>query len=340
MKIIFYNETLMSGGIEKCIELLTNYLYPQHEIEIIYIDEKKLDPNIVSLLSKNAKVHKLNEGEQVEGDICIWCRLYMDYSKLKQQIKVKKNFLWVHSIPQEKNNYVLQNPDFLNTVDKIICVSDTIKQLLPAGKEKATVIHNFLPNNIHELANFPIAQEDVFNSPNSLHFITVSRLSTGKGFERVLNLVNMLKKHHIPFEYLVIGKGRAKEQEIRNMFNNIDEVKFLGYKENPYPYIKKADYLVQLSDFETWGNVITESKYLGTPVITTSYATAYEQVEDNVNGIIINLNETNYEPYLSRIIHGLHSYKKNLHNFTYKNEIEVWNALITPHNKPQNSSSQ
>ena len=35
MKIIFYNETLMSGGIEKCIELLTNYLYPQHEIEFI-----------------------------------------------------------------------------------------------------------------------------------------------------------------------------------------------------------------------------------------------------------------------------------------------------------------
>lgn len=334
MKIIFYNETLMSGGIEKCIELLTNYLHSQHEIEIVYVDEKKLDPNIVALLSKTAKVHKLNEGEQVEGDICIWCRLYMDYEKLKQQIKANKNFLWVHSIPQERENYVLQNPDFLNTVDKIICISDTVKKLLPAGQEKATVIHNFLPGNIQELSNSDIAQ-NVFNTPEQLHLVTVSRLSNGKGFERVFNLVNTLKSHNVPFEYLVIGKGRAKEQEIRDMFSQIDEVKFLGYQENPYPYIKKADYLVQLSDFETWGNVITEAKCLGTPVITTSYDTAYEQVEDDVNGIIINLNDTNYEQYLSKMTHNLPTYKRNLRTFTYQNEIEQWNNLIAPRQKPK-----
>jgi len=327
MKIIFYNETLMSGGIEKCIELLNNYLYENHEIEIVYIDEKKLDPKIVTLLGQKANVHKLNENEQINADICIWCRLYMDYTYLKNKIKAKRNFLWVHSIPEEKTNYALQNPEFLNDIDKIICVSDTVRSLLPAGKEKAITIHNFLPNDIQSLSNSPIPP-NIFSNPNALHLVTVSRLSNGKGFDRVLKLVKMLKTNNVPFEYLIIGKGRAKEEEIRNMFKNIDEVKFLGYQENPYPYIKKADYLVQLSDFETWGNVITEAKSLGTPVITTNYQTAHEQIQDDINGILIDLNTNNYEQYLYKILNNQATYKNNLASFHYSNEFETWNKVL------------
>ena len=36
----------MSGGIEKCIELLSSELYQDHEIEIVYSHEDKLDPHI------------------------------------------------------------------------------------------------------------------------------------------------------------------------------------------------------------------------------------------------------------------------------------------------------
>jgi len=317
----------MSGGIEKCIELLNNYLYKNHEIEIVYIDEKKLDPKIVTLLGQKANVHKLNENEQINADICIWCRLYMDYSYLKKKIKAKKNFLWVHSIPKEKTNYILQNPEFLNDIDKIICVSDTVKSLLPTGKEKAITIHNFLPSDIQKLSNSPLTQ-NIFSNSNNLHLVTVSRLSNGKGFDRVFKLVKMLKTNNISFEYLIIGKGRAKEEEIRNMFKNIDEVKFLGYQENPYPYIKKADYLVQLSNFETWGNVITEAKSLGTPVITTNYQTAHEQIQDDINGILIDLNTNNYEQYLYKILNNQTIYKNNLASFNYSNEIEAWNKII------------
>lgn len=328
MKIVFYNETLMSGGIEKCIELLTNYLCLEHEIEIVYIDDKKLDNNIVNLLSKKCNVHKLYEEDKIVADICIWCRLYMDYNMIKKHIIARKNFLWVHSKPMENSNYVLSNSDFLEDVDKIICVSDAVKSLLPTGKEKAIVIHNFLPSNINDLSNDKI-EENVFNDNNKLRFVTVSRLSTGKGFERVFNFVNMLKTNNIPFEYLVIGKGRAKEQEIRDMFKNIEEIKFLGYKENPYPYIKRADYLVQLSDFETWGNVITEAKSLGTPIITTGFETAYEQVEDNKTGIIIDLDEKDYNKYLSRIVNNLSMYTNNLSSFYYTNDINSWNNIIS-----------
>ena len=326
MKILFYNETLMSGGIEKCIETLIEYLYLKHSIEIVYTDEKKLDPKIVSILKKRAYVHKLNPNEIVTGDICVWCRLYMEYDTLKKQIKADKNFLWVHSKPREKDNCILDNKEFLKEIDKIICVSDAVKKQLLVNTS-SIVIHNFLPYNIKELAEKNI-ENDIFSNNEKLKLLTISRLSKGKGFDRVLKFVNMLKENKVNFEYIVVGKGRAEEEKIKNMFQGIKEVKFIGYRENPYPYIKKANYLVQLSDFETWGNVITEAKYLNTPVIVTNFDTAYEQVIDEYNGIIINLDETDYNKYLTRIINNYLKYKNNLKKFNYENEIEKWNKLF------------
>jgi len=326
MKIVFYNETLMSGGIEKCIETLIEELYLKHSIEIVYTDEKKLDPKIISVLEKRAYVHKLNPTDKITADVCIWCRLYMDYKILKKQIIATKNFLWVHSKPRERENCILDDKEFLDEIDKIICVSDVVKKQLLVDKS-SIVIHNFLPHNINQLAQDKI-EEDIFISCGKLKLLTVSRLSNGKGFERVLRLVQMLKINNVDFEYIVIGKGRAEETRIRKMFQDIQEVKFIGYRENPYPYIKKADYLVQLSDFETWGNVITEAKFLNIPVIVTNFESVHEQVIDEHNGIIIDLNETNYKKYLTRIINNNSMYRNNLKEFKYKNEIEKWEKLF------------
>lgn len=326
MKIVFYNETIMSGGIEKCIETLIEYLGKNHDIEIVYTDENKVNPDVVKLLQRRAYVHKLNPDDKVIADVCIWCRLYMDYTTLSKNIIASKNILWIHSRPREKQNCILDNEEFLKNLDKIICVSNTIQKEIMVDKE-SEVIHNFLPYNIKELADLKL-DVDIFTNKEKLKLVTVSRLSNGKGFDRILKLVNMLNENQIDFEYVVIGNGRAKETEIKNMFKNIKQVKFIGFKDNPYPYIKKADYLVQLSDFESWGNVITESKYLNTPVIITNFETAQEQIKDDFNGIIIDLNATNYQKYLYRIINNIQKYKNNLKEFVYENEIEKWNDIL------------
>ena len=326
MKIVFYNETILSGGIEKCIESFASYFSNDYDIEIVYIDEKKLDSSVIEVLEKYATVHKLKKDEVIEADICIWCRLYMDYDKLKNQIKANKNYLWVHSRPRERQNCILDNDEFINNIDGIICVSDVVKEMLDIEKE-AIVIHNFIPENILNLANEKI-EENVFKNKEKLKLVTVSRLSNGKGFDRVEKLAKMLKENNVDFEYIVVGKGRDKESEIKANLAKYQEIKFVGYKENPYPYIKNADYLVQLSDFETWGNVISEAKILGTPVIVTSFKTAYEQVEDDVNGVIVSLENTDFSNYLKRIIDNKEKYRNCLKNFVYNNEVDKWKKLF------------
>lgn len=108
MKIVFFNRSLMSGGIEKCIETLTYYLHQNYEIEIVYSHDDKLDPHIVKILSKYAKVTHL-ENKKIECDICIFCYLYFDYEQIVSQIIAKTYFCWIHSQPRALDNCLLDN---------------------------------------------------------------------------------------------------------------------------------------------------------------------------------------------------------------------------------------
>ena len=321
MKIVFYNKTLVSGGIEKCIESLSKYIYKDYELEVVYTDTSKLDPNIVKILKRYAKVYELKDGMKIDCDLCVWCYLYFDYYKLKSMIRAKKYITWIHSMPRVLPDCLLDNIDFVEDCSKIVCVSEAVKNHLEIDKE-GIVIHNFMDSNIKELGKVSNPFEGV--GTDVLKLSVVSRLSNGKGFERLLELVKSLKKNEIPFKLIIVGKGRAKEPEIRGWFEPYEEVEFAGYQDNPYPYIANSDYLVQLSDDESWCNSITEAKILGVPVVVTNFESAYEQVKDGVNGIIVDLGIVDYTLTIDRMLGEKSNLKKSLVNFKFQNEIGKW----------------
>ena len=206
MKVVFYNKTLISGGIEKCLELLSKEIYKDYDIDIVYTDDSILDPNIVNILKQYANVYKL-ENNIIECDVCVWCYLYFDYKNLKKLIKAKKNIAWIHSMPRILPDCLLDNKDFVNDMDEFICVSEAVKNNLNINKE-GKVIYNFMANNISDLANTFNPFEKTDN--NTLKLAVVSRLSQGKGFDRLLILANTLKEKNIDFKILVVGKGRKR----------------------------------------------------------------------------------------------------------------------------------
>ncbi len=325
MKIVFYNKTILSGGIEKCIESLSKYIYKDYELEIVYTDESKLDINIVNILSRYAKVYKIEDGMVINCDICIWCYLYFDYAKLKSIIHAKKYICWIHSMPRILPDCLLDNADFVNDCSHFICVSEAVKNNLNIAKS-GEVIHNFMLENITESAN--VLNPFAGISDDTLKLSVVSRLSNGKGFDRLLLLVQALENSNIKYNLQIVGKGRAKEAEIRNDFKPYSSVVFVGYQDNPYPYIKHSDYLVQLSDDESWGNVITEAKILHVPVVITNFESAKEQVIDGYNGIIVDLNEGDYTEIAQKMVANKQRLKNNLKDFTWSNELDKWYAIL------------
>lgn len=322
MKVVFYNRTLLSGGIEKCIELLSKSIYKDFEIDIVYNHSEKLDPNIVEVLSRYGNVYKLDD-KIVECDVAIWCSLYFEYHDLKKQVIAKKNMAWIHSMPRILPDCLLDDEEFIDDMDELICVSEAVKNNLHTKKE-GRVIHNLMAEDFLELSN----DNPVDYPSNSLNLVVVSRLSRGKGFDRLLNFANQIKDKNIPFNIKVVGKGRADEEKIKKSFAHLPEVEFVGYQENPYRYIKNADYLTQLSDDESWCNTITEAKILGVPVIVTNFESSKEQVVHLENGIIVPLDETNYSNYIDLAVDNKTRLRDNLKDFKFKNELEIWYEIF------------
>lgn len=325
MKIVLFNKTIISGGIEKCIENLTKELHGEYEFEVCYFDDSIVDQNIVNIISKYAKITKLTEGTKVKCDLCIWCYLYFDYYKYKAMIEANNYMAWIHSMPRALPDCLLDNKDFVNDCSKFICVSEAVKNNLNISKE-GIVIHNFLNDNLIELSNEDNPLKDV--PENTLKLCVVSRISRAKGFERLILLVKELENEKIPYILNIIGKGRTREQEYRELFKPYERVVFVGYRDNPYNYVKNSDYLVQLSDDESWCNSITEAKVLDVPVVVTNFESSYEQIEDGYNGIMVDLDETDYNKVIKRMLNEHDKLRDNLKDFKYEPELDKWREIF------------
>ncbi len=192
------------------------------------------------------------------------------------------------------------------------------KNLQPLQKR---VIYNYInPENIIEKAEEKIDFE--FDN-NCTNFLTVARLVPQKGIDRLIEIHQKLIKQGLEHKFYVIGDGPEK-QKLENRINELNIEKtfiLLGKKENPYPYMKKADIFCLLSRFEGYGMVLEEAKILGKPILITDTA-AREAVEKYKNSKIVKNTDEGIYAEMKDII------KKNIKNFTSEINDEYDNNKI------------
>ncbi len=159
----------------------------------------------------------------------------------------------------------------------IITVSEGIKQnFLKFG---------FTINSINTIYN-PFDEDYINNASNEFiveendYIIHVSSLRKVKRQDILLRAYALSE---IKEKLLIIGEGKEKENLIKLSYDlGINEkVEFLGLKQNPYPYIKKAKLLVLSSEAEGLGNVLIESLILKTPVVSTNCNSGPKEILTN-----------------------------------------------------------
>ncbi len=184
--------------------------------------------------------------------------------------------LYVHSnYAQLFKNSEIKMHEFFDSrnIDKfkyITFVSNESKKdflkFYPLLSDKTKVFNNFIDvdNIIIKSAN--IIKED--KPKNSKLLVFVGRLDdSSKKLGRAINLVRNIKNINL----WIIGDGKDKElyKDLVYSYNLEDKIKFLGKKENPYPYIKMADYIILTSDYEGFPVTYLEAITLNTSIITT-----------------------------------------------------------------------
>lgn len=212
--------------------------------------------------------------------------------------------------------------------NKIVCVSNLtsikFKNIFPEYSNKIIAINN--PQSEEYIITQSEKEE---NEPKfitkGITIVSIGRIDSIKRFSYIPKIASFLLSNNVNFKWYIIGDGTNVEKEI--IYRNIRKEKvennviLLGMKTNPYYYIKNADLLVSLSISEACPRVINEAKILHTPVVCTDFDTAYEYIDNYINGVITPID--NIHISILEILLNKNLYKSisdNISNFRFDNK--------------------
>ena len=123
--------------------------------------------------------------------------------------------------------------------------------------------------------------------------ISCGRLVSLKNYPLLLRAVHLvLKKCSLRVLILGEGKERPKLEYYAKKLGVSDNVCFLGFQNNPFKYMARADIFVLSSLWEGFGNVIIEAMACGIPVISTRCPSGPEEIIiDGVNGLLVKVGD-------------------------------------------------
>lgn len=115
------------------------------------------------------------------------------------------------------------------------------------------------------------------------YIIFVGRLERQKRIDVLLEAMDQLPRN---INLLIFGVG-SLENSLKKQARSMDliNVKFMGWTNNPFPYIRKAKMLVLSSDYEGLPTILLESLALQTPAISTDCKTGPNEI---LRGILAN----------------------------------------------------
>ena len=75
-----------------------------------------------------------------------------------------------------------------------------------------------------------------------------------------------------------------------------------GLTDNPYPYMKASDVVVQPSRWEGKSLVLDEAKILGKAIVVTDYTSVSDQIRDGVTGIVTGMEPEQIAQGIERVL--------------------------------------
>lgn len=156
---------------------------------------------------------------------------------------------------------------------------------------------------------------------SELNFVSVCRLVEQKAIERLIEVHKKLINDKYMHKFYIVGGGPLKEKlETKIKGEGLEETFILlDAKENPYPYVKQADYFCLLSYFEGYPMVVEEAKILNKEILITDTA-AREVVKDYKNSSIFENSEEGIYQGLKEIIQKSKLKGKKTEAIEYDNE--------------------
>ncbi len=131
--------------------------------------------------------------------------------------------------------------------------------------------------------------------PNAWVIVCLGRLHRNKAFDVMLDALARLPEHiqSRPMRVLMVGDGPEREalQDQATHSGIARRIRWLGWQQDPEPYLKLADVFVCPSRHEPLGNVILEAWNQQIPVLAADTGGPAELILPGVNGALVTVED-------------------------------------------------
>lgn len=293
-EILFATVNFEIGGIEtSLINLLNQFDYDRYNVTVVLEENKglligRVNPkaNLIEVkvsTNKNALVRKITNMFRklifaiVHYNNYDFSSCYATYSLSSNKlarISSKNNAFYIHSnykyIYKKEELIQFFNARNINEYRKIIFVAEEAKndflEFYPEAKDKCEVFANFI--DVETTIEKSKEKIPATKPKNKKLLVFVGRLDDrAKKLSRAINLIKEIDG----LALWIIGDGPDRDlyEKFVNQHKLEKSVTFFGRKENPYPYMVQADYIILTSDYEGFPLTYLEAITLNKEIITT-----------------------------------------------------------------------
>ena len=296
MKVIWHIAHLKVGIIEKVL----------NENKIEYIQLKKISIRGIKKAIKMYNPDIIHSHDFRASTIC-------SILKGKRYLisHIHNNTPWIKRINLKSISFIYIG---LRS-DKVLTVSESI--------EKEYIFSRIIHNKILCIGN-PVSRERILSKVKCCENIKkydiccTARISKQKNPLRFLNVIKELNKDFPNISAIWIGDGPIQEMFIQQIKKQKleENIKLLGYQENPYKYMKQSKIFLLTSDWEGYGLAAFEALTLGLPTIVSNVGGLPNIVDEkcgklcnpkNINEYVIKIkellsNDTKFKTYSKNAI--------------------------------------
>lgn len=351
-KILIVNDLVVGGGVEKLMYDLVMHWHDKYDITIMTSEYcknfRELYPEDVHYLCSSIKKgYNKNIVERVytkfkskfyklffeqsfatkKFDVIIAIKDGWVMEKVAKMKNAPVKYAWVHT--DYKSFYYTKEifksaeaeRQCMKSFKNVVCVANTIKDsIIDVIGDPGNLIVKYNPIDVDAIkkrALEPVDDIDVSKVEDVTRFVTVGRLNYQKGYDLLLEACYMLEKENLKFEVWIVGDEEQWGDEHKRLYRtkdrlNLQSVKFLGGRKNPYKYMACGDWFLSSSIFEGFSLVSQEAAVLDIPQILTDCSGVRELLGDSEYGIVVGKSVLDIYEGMKRIIQNpdLHDHYK------------------------------
>lgn len=328
-KVLFIIDSLICGGAEKSlISLLPLLDYSKLQVDLMQIERGGIferyvprEVNIVNFPHSRSFVFKIcqmwfslllriiksrHSAEirwmtmnaiygclEEEYDVAVAYQQGFPTYYVAEKVQARRKYAWVNADLQKAGYSEPFNHRFYELYDNVVPVSDVLCNMM----RKNNYVDSSKLFPVYDILNVELirkmSQEEVdLQTCRNVTIVTTGRLAPPKNHILAVEAAALLKKKELDFVWYFVGDGSERERiELLIAKHGLEEnVKLVGMKPNPYPYMAMADVYVQTSSFEGFGLTLNEARILHRPVVSTNFPVVYNQIRDGENGLIAEMN--------------------------------------------------